>query len=62
MSVFPWEFVISGLVRQLCKSLQPMRGQVDPGDSWLYSLPEVSSMKYCCLRVFRKEYFRLVNK
>ena len=26
-----------------------------------YYLPEVSSMKYCCLRVFRKEYFRLVT-
>ena len=24
--------------------------------------PEVSSIKYCCLKVFRKEYFRLVTK
>ena len=27
----------------------------------LYYPPEVSSMKYCCLGVFRKEYFRLVT-
>ena len=27
-----------------------------------YYPPEVSSMKYCCLGVFRKEYFRLVTK
>ena len=26
----------------------------------IYYPPEVSSMKYCCLGVFRKEYFRLV--
>ena len=25
-------------------------------------LPEVSRMKYCCLGVFRKEYFRHVTK
>ena len=24
--------------------------------------PEVRSMKYCCLGVFRKEYFRLLTK
>ena len=24
--------------------------------------PDVSSMKYCCLGVFRKEYFRLITK
>ena len=28
----------------------------------LYYIPDVSSMKYCCLGVFRKEYFRLVTK
>ena len=28
----------------------------------LYYPPEVSSMKYCWLGVFRKEYFRLVTK
>ena len=28
----------------------------------LYYPPEVSSMKYCCLRVFRKKYFRLITK
>ena len=28
----------------------------------IYYPPEVSSMKYCCLGVFRKEYFRLVSK
>ena len=28
----------------------------------LYYPPEVSSMKYCYLGVFRKEYFRLVTK
>ena len=27
-----------------------------------YYPPEVSSMKYCCLGVFRKEYFRLLIK
>ena len=27
----------------------------------IYYPPEVSSMKYCCLGVFRKEYFRLVT-
>ena len=27
-----------------------------------YYPPEVSSMKHCHLGVFRKEYFRLVNK
>ena len=26
-----------------------------------YYPPEVSSMKYCCLGVFSKEYFRLVT-
>ena len=31
-------------------------------DSLIYYPPEVSSMKYCCLGVFRKEYFRLVTK
>ena len=28
---------------------------------WFYYPPEVRSMKYCCLGVFRKEYFRLVT-
>ena len=28
----------------------------------IYYPPEVSSMKYCCLGVFRKEYFRLITK
>ena len=28
----------------------------------IYYPPEVSSMKYCCLGVFMKEYFRLVIK
>ena len=28
---------------------------------FLYYPPEVSSMKYSCLGVFRKEYFRLVT-
>ena len=28
----------------------------------VYYPPEVSSIKYCCLGVFRKEYFRLVTK
>ena len=27
----------------------------------IYYPLEVSSMKYCCLGVFRKEYFRLVT-
>ena len=27
-----------------------------------YYPPEVCSMKYCCLGVFMKEYFRLVTK
>ena len=27
-----------------------------------YYLPEVSSMKYCCLGLFRKEYSRLFTK
>ena len=27
----------------------------------LYYPPEVSSMKYCCLGVFRKEYVRLAT-
>ena len=26
----------------------------------LYYPPEVSSMKYCCLGVFKKEYFKLI--
>ena len=29
---------------------------------FFYYPPEVSSIKYCCLEVFRKEYFRLVTK
>ena len=29
--------------------------------SLFYYPPEVSSMKYCCWGVFRKEYFRVVN-
>ena len=29
---------------------------------FLYYHPEVSSMKYCCLGVFRKEYGRHVTK
>ena len=28
----------------------------------IYYPPGVRSMKYCCLGVFRKEYFRLVTK
>ena len=28
----------------------------------IYYPPEVSSMKYCCLGVFRKESFRLLTK
>ena len=28
----------------------------------VYYPPDVSSMKYCCLGVFRKEYFRLVTR
>ena len=31
-------------------------------DLWFYYPPEMSSFKYCCLGVFRKEYFRLVTK
>ena len=27
------------------------------GEKKVYHGPEVSSMKYCCLGVFRKEYF-----
>ena len=27
----------------------------------IYYPPEVSSVKYCCLGVFRKEYFRLIT-
>ena len=30
--------------------------------SFYYYPPEVSSMNYCCLGVFRKEYFRLATK
>ena len=30
--------------------------------SLLYYPPEVSSIKYCHLGVFRKEYFRLITK
>ena len=29
---------------------------------FFYYPPKVSTMKYCCLEVFRKEYFRLVTK
>ena len=29
---------------------------------YIYYPPELSSMRYCCLGVFRKEYFRLVTK
>ena len=28
----------------------------------IYYPPEVSSMKYCCLGIFRKEYFRCVTE
>ena len=28
----------------------------------IYYPPEVSSMKYCCLGIFRKEYLRLLTK
>ena len=30
-------------------------------NKYIYYPPEVSSMKYCCLGVFRKEYFRFVT-
>ena len=41
--------------------VQPVR------DLWrrrvkIYYPPGVRSMKYCCLGVFRKEYFRLITK
>ena len=32
-----------------------------PSTLGFYYPPEVSSMKYCCLGVFTKEYFRLVT-
>ena len=32
------------------------------GRGIIYYPVEVSSMKYCCLGVFRKEYFRFVTK
>ena len=37
-------------------------GYVQTTRSFIYYPPEVSSMKYCQLGVFRKEYFRLVTK
>ena len=32
------------------------------GSNQIYYHPEVSSIKYCYLGIFRKEYFRLITK
>ena len=37
------------------------QGQLEVG-ILIYYPPEVSSMKYCCWGVFRKEYFQFVTK
>ena len=47
-------------------AVRPFYTMPDPnnpvsGKTTVYYPPEVSSMKYCCLGVFRKEYFRLVT-
>ena len=47
----------------MCHSVRALHGSyyLELTFTLLYYPPEVSSMKYCCSGVFRKEYFRLVN-
>ena len=45
-------------------AMRPLVFHVQDGvaQEYIYYPPEVSSMKYCCLGVFRKEYSRLLTK